>query len=211
MGNGMSDNANSTDDNDGKVQEQATDADRKRRAKLEELLRRRAEHASQQPETPSAPAPDPTPTPGQGDRRAKLREFLDRDRERGTADGGGLRGELLRRALQNRRDGGRGDGAKNGEGGLLRLLRERGKNEQPRGRAGVGDGRLLRQLRERGGVEDQRGGSDREAELEEHVRRLEAELKGLRGEMPEPGEPSSSDRPADDRRRRLRTAVRKDE
>jgi len=209
MGNGMSDEAKSTDDNDSNAQDQATDADRKRRSKLEELLRRRAEHASQPLETPSAPAP--APTAGQGDRRAKLREFLDRDRERGTGDSGGLRGELLKRALQKRRDGGRGDGAKNGEGGLLRLLRERTNNEERRGGAGVGDGRLLRQLGERAGVEGRRGGPDREAELEERVRRLEAELKNLRGEIPEPGEASSSDGPADDRPRRPRTAVRKDE
>jgi hypothetical protein len=205
----MSDKANSTDDNDNNVRDQATDADRKRRSKLEELLRRRAEHAPQQLETPSAPAPGPTA--GQGDRRAKLRELLDRDRESGTGDRGGLRGELLKRALQNRRDGGRGDGAKNGNGGLLRLLKERANNEERRGGAGVGDGRLLRQRGERAGVEGRGGGSDREAELEERVRRLEAELKSLRGEIPEPGEASSSDRPADDRPRRLRTAVRKDE
>lgn len=206
----MSDETNSTDDNGSNAQDQVSDADRKRRSKLEELLRRRAEHASQQLETPSAPAPGPTA--GQGDRRAKLRGFLDRDGERGTGDsGGGMRGELLRRALQNRRDGGRGDGAKNGEGALLRLLRERSNKEERRRGIGVGDGRLLRQLGERAGVEGRRGGSDREAEFEERVRRLEAELKSIRGEIPEPGEASSSDRPADDRPRRLRTAVKKDE
>jgi len=182
----------SGDENSTAVPATETDED-KRRAKLAELARRRAEQAPRMPAVGGdAPAGQQT------DRRARLRELLDRDDGRGDGDsggrerlfdqgvgrgGGGLRSEILRRALQSRLRGGRderGD-ADGGAGPLLRRLMETdGGGEERRG-GSEGRGRLLRRLQERGfGGEGRRGGSDREAELEERVRSLEAELKRLR-------------------------------
>ena len=230
----MSDEANSPGGDERATEAEANEADRKRRQKLEELVRRRAEHAAQQADAP-APAPAPA-VPAQDDRRAKLREFLDRNREGDAgAAAGGRRGELLRRALQNRRDGGRSDGGnpdgaggllrrlragagdeqggggKEGDRPLLRRLRERAGNEGQRGGSGsgMGDGRLLQRLRDMAGEAGRGGASEREAELEEQIRRLEAELKNLRDN--EAGEASSSERPADERPRRLRSAVRRND
>lgn len=125
---------------------QVTAADEtKRRAKLEELRRRRTEDAPRP--ALAAPAPAAAASAPGGDKRAMLRELLARSRE----NGGEGRGEFLKRALQNRIGGG-------SAGGVAR----------------PGNGERLRRLPQ------SVGGSNQEAELQERLRRLEAELQSLR-------------------------------
>lgn len=174
----------------------------KRLAKLQELRRRQAETPSGMP-TGAAPAPV---REGSDDgKRGKLRELLNRRGGGGGAAGGGGQGGPLGRGgggggaggsgagRQLGRGGGLGfgkagesegggDGAGGGRGEFLRraLEKRRGGDAEQGGGKGTG-GALLRHLIERGGIgEGRRGGSDREAELEERVRRLEEQLASLR-------------------------------
>lgn len=152
----------------------------KRLAKLQELRRRQAETPSGMP-TGGAPAPVRA-DPDDG-KRGKLRELLNRRGGGGGAAGGGGAGRLLGRGFgkAGEAEGGR-DGAAGGRGEFLRraLEKRRGGDAEQGGGQGAG-GALLRHLIERGGIgEGRRGGSDREAELEERVRRLEEQLASLR-------------------------------
>jgi len=153
----------------------ATEADQAtRRAKLEELRRRREEAG---PRTEILPPVRPSQAGPGGDRRTKLPESSGRAGDGGGNTGGSGRGRLLERLSGG---GAGGDGDLRGK--LLRAaLQKRRTGQSGQGASDTGEGPLLRRLKERGGLGGgQRGGSDREAELEERVRRLEAELKSLR-------------------------------